>query len=258
MPLIKPENVMKRDDWSGQSQHPQEPKMVPNKETGMAWAEHQRIVAEAASLVSGSGVPESLKNLKLALTKRQDEGKKSSVYVSKGIHQPCTNPHMQLQTETHTKNNGSWGSAYIQTYHLNVSAEAQLDIEGMTDKFTWKGVQFTIGDGGQGKRWPEIANPVKKKAVGASGRRNSISGPAYADRVKQIAREAEAAAAEEAFDKLCTAFEQLHKTKPIDRNVRNDVGSVWSPKTHKVDKANGTGQISFKYKTTTKELQLVA
>ena len=103
MVLIKSSDVGKRSGWDGTSPHPQTGVPVPNKETAMDWTEHQNVVAASASLMAGTGIPEIFENLRIALGAIDRKDKKASIYVTKGIHQPHTNPHIRLETETITK-----------------------------------------------------------------------------------------------------------------------------------------------------------
>lgn len=256
MVLIKASEVGNRGGWDGTSPHPQTGVQVPNKETAMDWTEHQNVVAASASLMAGTGIPEIFENLRIALGNVSPKDKKASIYVTKGIHQPHTNPHIRIETETFTKLGNGWSNAYVQTYHLNVSAKEQPDITGMANRFSWTGVQYTFGEGGVGECWPVGVARTMKLRNGVAGRRNSVSGPEYAAKVKQLSDEAAAAKAVEDFDALCEAFEKLHKTKPIERTVLNDFGSAWVPKKHIVAKADGKGSIEFRYNPKNKQLTL--
>lgn len=247
---ILPSEVKSRSGWDKTSAHPIDPSIqVPNKETSMPWSEHQRIVAESAKLLVGDAVPEIFHNLRIALgiisSKKPMGGEEmqeetATIYVSKGIHQPQTNPHMQIETETKTIRTKGKGrgkttresKVYIQRYHLNVSVEVRKDITGMSGRFTWQGVQYTALDSdGKTVAWPVGVSIFMKLPTSDKMRRNSVSGSDYAEKVAQIAKEIEKAKLDAAFDELCKAFEKEYDIEPIDRTAFKN--SVWKPYTVK-------------------------
>jgi hypothetical protein len=118
---------------------------------------------------------------------RNDGG---TVYISKGIHQPDINPHMQLAVEKDDDKH---------LFHLLVSAHEVVTDGSGKEHFHWRGVGFT-------------ARPLKKKATLLTPaeydyvcwpvdvnvtpknhmlRRNSISGPQLQKLNVQIAEENE-------------------------------------------------------------------
>jgi hypothetical protein len=223
--------------------------MVPNKETSMTWAEHQNIVAQSRSVFAGARTADAVfDNLQVGLGTKTDASKEVKIFVSKGIHQPETNPHMQIETETVTvtttvvrgRSVKNSSGVYIQRFHLNLSAVDQPDIMGLTDRFIWRGVQYTQGADGT-NTWP-VAAPIIKKT-----RRNSVGGADYAAQVATNLLNAE-------FDALCRAFETLHNLEPIDRSIRTKVG--WAPHVAKVKAPSGAA-FKFKYNGVSKVLTKV-
>jgi hypothetical protein len=211
-----------------------------NKQTSMDWAEHQRIVCEAVGLlgdgtfggemegthnyISGA-VRAAFKELYAAYTRHG----KSEVRVSKGIHQPTVDPHLQLRTSTQ---HGS-GPVLHHKFHLNVSAEPLANVDGMAaGRFQWKPVQFSVAHGDQAYRWPRVAAiSPKDRHTNLRARRLSISTvdlqahmddlaekQAAADKAEQ---EAKALAAKQqkadTFDSALAAFLDQHggKTRKI-------------------------------------------
>ncbi len=188
-----------------------------NKETAMDWAEHQRIVCEARSLVQGdapgTGVPKKVfKQLKSAYN---DLSSRSIVRVSKGIHQPTVDPHLQLRVTTDF---GAEVSSH--KFHLNVSAVPVADPGGLGgERFQWKGVQFAFEHtDNQIYKWPAVATISKKGSNRA--RRLSISSvdlQAHIDEqlrlADQLKRDAAAAAAKDAFDTALAAFIKVNGGK---------------------------------------------
>jgi len=230
MPLILPSEIGQRGSWDGTSAHPVVAgRTVPNKETSMSWAEHQGIVLNASKLLIGA-VPEEFEDLKHAYHGEHSvsgTGSRSSVkiYVSKGIHQPETNPHIQLETEAQLLTHQFPGDKKsklvpktdapprIWKYHLDVSA---VDCKNKADSFQWVGVQFSRQVGSTIHVWPKTALVVMKSPATTVGRRNSISSADLAAHVDAVRLASEI----QAFDELCMAFETTHQIKPIDRNLR--------------------------------------
>ena len=104
--ISMPEDVLTTGEsggWDGNSVDSKTGKLHPNKETEMDWAEHQRIVFNARSLLAGpietnpSDVKKAFKELQSAYTEWTS---RSVVKVSKGIHQPFDKPHLQLRMVT--------------------------------------------------------------------------------------------------------------------------------------------------------------
>lgn len=192
----------------------------PNKQTSMDWAEHQRIVFEARGLL-GDGtfggemvgrrnyiagdVRTAFKQLYAAYAK----GGASVVRVSKGIHQPTVDPHLQLRTST--QHDG--GPVLHHKFHLNVSAEPVPDVDGLgSGRFIWKPVQFAMKHvDDEVYRWPRVVTISRKDPARQRGprvRRLSISPgmlQAHMDALEEerlAAEEVERAAAAEAAKKL--------------------------------------------------------
>jgi hypothetical protein len=129
--ITRPSDIEAGPDWNRRT-WPE-----PSLESNMDFKEHQRIAFDALQLLAGNlaaannAAGEKLKELKEAY----EGGDVDDVlYISKGIHQPAANPHMQLQLER-----GKLSTSY--TFHLNVSMS---DVPGLPNKyFHWVGVQFT-------------------------------------------------------------------------------------------------------------------
>ncbi|QYF95733.1 hypothetical protein KY495_11590 [Massilia sp. PAMC28688] len=186
----------------------------PNKETAMPWSEHQRIVCAAVHLLQGeppgnADVKKIFRELKSAYV---DPVGRSVVRVSKGIHQPTVDPHLQLRTIT------DWGGGNISyhKFHLNVSAVAVPATDNLDDdRFQWTPVQFTfLHTNNQTYAWPALAVPVEKK--GDLKRRLSISD---ADLKKHVAlqlalqRAAEKAKLDKEFNEAVDVFHKAHGGK---------------------------------------------
>jgi hypothetical protein len=230
MAPISPKDIGQRGSWDGFSDHPViVGRTVPNKDTSMDWPEHQSIIMKAAGLLA-LDVPPAFADLRHAFHGEKsvpDSGSVSTVkiYVSKGIHQPETNPHIQLETEAQLLGHSVRGdkksklvprtdvAPRVWKYHLNVSAVNTLS---KGDSFQWVGVQFTRQVGSTIHVWPAVATVVMKAPVTVVGRRSSISSSALAAHVEAARIAAEIAA----FDELSLAFETTHKIKPIDRQIR--------------------------------------
>lgn len=191
----------------------------PNKQTTMDWAEHQRIVAEARGLL-GDGtfgsetagpryitgaVRKAFKQLYAAYATNGA----SVVRVSKGIHQPRVDPHLQLRTSTQHADS----PVLHHKFHLNVSAEPVPDVDGLgTGRFIWKPVQFTMKHvDNETYRWPRVVTVSRKDPARQRGlrvRRLSISTAtlqAHMDALEEqrlAAEEAARAAAAEAAKQL--------------------------------------------------------
>jgi hypothetical protein len=122
-------------------------------ESDMDFEEHQRIAFNALQLLAGKlDVADNAAGKKLEQLKEAYESGDAEdvLYISKGIHQPNTNPHMQLKLKRGDKS---------YTYHLNVSV-SDADIPGLSQGyFHWIGVQFTAeADSGKVNAcWPLAA-----------------------------------------------------------------------------------------------------
>jgi len=184
--ITLPEHVLQADEgvtgfsWDGDSPHPQyADETVPNKESTMDWAEHQRIVCNARKLLTswtsdkhtGKG-KEAFKALNDAYNTPDS---RSVMRVSKGIHQPETNAHLQLRVVTGF-GSASKGTAasVVHTFHLNVAATEIKGVDGLVDRFQWEGVQFTYENASRWECWPALAVVPRMKNSTAS-RRLSIS-----------------------------------------------------------------------------------
>jgi hypothetical protein len=186
--ITLPEHVLSTDEcggWDGTSVDLNTNDVVPNKETSMSWAEHQRIVCEARSLLTGNIVmsPSAVKKTFLELQSAYNKSDSRSVIrVSKGIHQPATNPHLQLRMVTTFYQQGGQAQEKISKFHLDVSAQ---DTPEMADRFQWVGVRFSLKEGATVYKWPANANPVISKKA----RRNSVSFADLNDHIQKVAEE---------------------------------------------------------------------
>lgn len=174
------------DNWQGTSEDPNQLGVeVPNLESSMNLEEHRRIVLEAKSLFAGNAqfpaqggdAWESLRQLRTIFTTTSDK----VVRISKGIHQPGVDPHLQLSAAVTLGNE----TRNVQ-FHLNLTAEDR-DFDKTGDmRFTWKAVQFTAVSGKVLAAWPaNVARRVKEKNI----RRLSIS-PAEWQKVKDAMEQA--------------------------------------------------------------------
>lgn len=150
----------------------------------MDWAEHQRIVCSARGLLAGSietapaDVKKAFKELQSAYN---DANSRSVVKVSKGIHQPAVNPHIQLRMVSTFRNAGVVTES-VKQFHLDVSA---VDTPHMADAFQWTGVQFSYVHNNQTYKWPQNATPIIKKRE----RRNSVSSVDLNAHIQRVATE---------------------------------------------------------------------
>ncbi len=143
-----------------------------NTETTMGLEEHRRIVLAAVSLflpangaflTENSRPAEYLRQLKAVYTTTSNKALK----ISKGIHQPTVNPHMQLTLDVDID-----GKTIPVAFHLNVSARDKGDDTSGERRFVWEGVQFTAAGHGQVACWPKQVNVLCKETK--SMRRRSI------------------------------------------------------------------------------------
>ena len=231
--ITQPAHVLAADSkavgysWDGQSRDPNSRHWHPNKETAMDWAEHQRIVCEARKLLVNrpnlAGSPQNTYithaffDLYQAYTAND-----ATLRVSKGIHQPATNPHLQIIVSRKERTH---------KFHLNVSA---VDIEGIQDlefRFQWEAVQFTFMGNGYQYQWP-IGVLGKNKDFWE--RRLSISSAqlqAHKDQLQEIQREQQAREAQENARLLGERFESALATF-IQANLATN-GKIHVDRNHK-------------------------
>ena len=160
--------------WDGESEDSNTGKINPNKDTAMSWAEHQRIVCAARNLLATEiqMLPDEVKKIFDSLRSAFNDQKVSYVVrVSKGIHQPTVNPHIQLYLQGTFRQKGqTYLKDHGKKFHLNLSA---VDTAEKSDAFQWTGVQFSYIHDGLTYNWP--VNAVINKKSQALGRRNSVS-----------------------------------------------------------------------------------
>jgi hypothetical protein len=171
-----------------------------NKESDMDFAEHRRIVYDALCRLL-PGMPKTHKTfaqgklVELADAYNMND-EDDVLYISKGIHQPGSNPHMQLKLKRIQDGKEKWYGGV----HLNVSAvdpgkdvpsslsnreKKRLNDEGY---FHWVGVQFTAdADGSPRAFWPK-GDPARDMKNQATRRRMSIAPKDLQDKIDEINR----------------------------------------------------------------------
>ena len=215
--ITMPADVLATDvsgGWDGESEDTNTGRINPNKETGMSWAEHQRIVCAARSLLvteiqlAPDAVKKVFESLKAAFN---EQDSKYVVRVSKGIHQPTVNPHIQLYLQgTYRQQGQTFLQDHGKMFHLNLSA---VDTAEKSDSFQWKGVQFSYKHNGMFYQWPVNA-PITMKSM-AVGRRNSVSSVDLQTYIRKLADDKVAAENQLKQDKFETAWANLiAKHKP--------------------------------------------
>lgn len=198
--ITMPEDVLQADEgvvgftWDGTSAHPQDPDQeVPNKETTMDWAEHQRITCAAGKLLTSWTTGQHTGNGKAAFKALKDaydgvtNKGRSVLRVAKGIHQPLTNPHLQVRVVASYYNaQADTTTNFNYTFHLNVSA-TEVTADGLTDRFRWEPVQFSYEDANRWYRWPAVATHNRKNST--TKRRASISYASLVEHMEDLAEQ---------------------------------------------------------------------
>src|SRR5262245_49162921 len=123
--MIVQQDIRKDPDWDGKSVDSKTQRNEPNLESSMSFEEHLRIVSEALRTLLA--VPVTWSNDKkfkrpwVWLDKLKDAYDDPehlyTLLITKGIHQPITNPHMQLKLDYVDPTDGTEESI---TYHLDV------------------------------------------------------------------------------------------------------------------------------------------
>ncbi len=223
--ITLPEHVLQADkgvtgfSWDGESPHPEEPDvMVPNLESTMDWAEHQRIVCSARKLLTTWSADKHQGKAKDAFKALNDAyntpDSRSVLRVSKGIHQPLVNAHLQLRVDRTfgSASKGNEGSA-VYTFHLNVEASEIKGVEGLDNSFQWEGVQFSYKNEKVWAKWPALA--VAPRMKNKLTRRQSISAVDLAEHTRKLEQErkekerlAAAASLEEQIQKALAVLEE--------------------------------------------------
>jgi hypothetical protein len=211
------------DNWSGTSEDPNQPGVeVANRESTMDLDEHRRIVLAAKSLFAGNAqfpagggdAWESLRQLRTVFTTTSNQ----VVRISKGIHQPGVDPHIQLSMGVTIGN-----EVRNVQFHLNLTAEDRDYDKAGDMRFTWKAVQFTAVRGKVVAAWPTaVARKVKEKNI----RRLSIS-PAQWQVVKDAMDQA----------KLNTIEKDKKQASKDEVTAFTKAWSAFRPKNHATLKA---------------------
>jgi hypothetical protein len=162
-----------------------------NLESNMDFAEHQRIVFDALKLLAGAiAAAANAAGTTLGYLKTAAESNVVTdvLYISKGIHQPNTNPHLTLKLK---RAGGHW-----YTYHLNLHVD-DTDIAGLPQAyFHWVGVQFTAMSGASSACWPLVAvrdtkyhHPRRRMSIAPIDVQAKIEAIAEAERVERERQE---------------------------------------------------------------------
>lgn len=211
--ITRPDDVLSTGEsggWDGRSEDPSTGIEHDNKETAMDWAEHQRIVCEARKLLAGTieitprAVREAFRELQAAYN---DANSRSVVKVSKGIHQPTVNPHLQLRMLTTFRNNQVVNEV-VRKFHLDVSA---VDTPDMADRFQWTGVRFSYVHDERSYSWPVAANAVIVKRA----RRISVSSVDLSAHLQALELERQQEAARRQADTVDQQLREWMKTYGI-------------------------------------------
>jgi hypothetical protein len=195
--ITLPADIQQDANWDGYSKDSATGSTNPNKESAMGFAEHQRIVLNAKALLvnlnysdadqNANKAKKALMNLKEVYT---SAGSTGVLYITKGIHQPYANPHLQVSVVE----NGE--DAVL--YHLDVCDDTTVTDYSGSQHFHWRGVRFSARvrnnqpswaqDKFDCAEWPENV-PFAKRMH--KDRRNSIS-PGGLAGLNQMLQEAEA------------------------------------------------------------------
>jgi hypothetical protein len=138
--ITLPQHVDKDGNWNGRSIDPKTGDEHPNLESSMSWPEHQRIVIAAGGLLASLDYPQQdqdanrAKQALMVLKAVYTTPANIVLYVTKGIHRPTADPHMQLRVEFN-------GMTHL--YHLDVSLEQRVRDLNRNEYFHWKGVRFS-------------------------------------------------------------------------------------------------------------------
>lgn len=222
--ITVPGDVEKGGDWDGKS-HVDGVGEVDNLESAMDFAEHQRIVCDARGLLAsfsqgaaakwgtGKGDLECIVAFDHLKQCFESSTTKFKLTITKGIHQPLTNPHLQLTLHEAGKIDKG------RKFHLDVAAslvKSKLGAEE-PEAFIWQPVKFTYVDSQKHHCWPEAADPQLKKNTFGPGygntsrrRRNSISLATHNDRLAAL-EEKEAAQKAALAEKIAADKAALEK-----------------------------------------------
>ncbi len=179
--ITLPADVQQGDNWSGTSVDSKSGDTVKNLDSRMTFQEHQRIVVGAKGLIESLDYPQDecdANKAKAALMRLKDaytSNDSGVVYIAKGIHQPASNPHIQLSVEK---------DGETTLYHLDVSAHTIVTDHAGNEHFHWRGVCFSARIKNDKPGWDPEQYDTAFWPVGAmvtpksyKARRNSISGP---------------------------------------------------------------------------------
>lgn len=203
-------HVLQHDNWDGVSVNSVTRDTQWNKDSGMGWAEHQRIVVEARALLQGDiATGDDAADAKFeALQATYNEDTPGIVVViTKGIHQAGSDAHMQIQlVEENERNTKGAGT----TFHLNLQPTDSGALVGIGESFFhWKGTQFKCWVGQTAYFWPS------PEICGRRGRRNSISATGLAAHVVAVAKEEARLKADAAFQSTWDKFKNLPANKDL-------------------------------------------
>lgn len=242
--ITLPADILQDTNWDGYSKDPGTGSTNANKETAMNFAEHQRIVLDAKALLVNlnySDQDQQANKAKKALMVLKEVYNSAAstgvLYITKGIHQPYANPHLQVSVVED-------GEDPV-FYHLDVCDDTTVTDAVGTQHFHWRGVRFSarLRNGqpswAQDKydvaEWPENV-PFAKRMN--KDRRNSIS-PARLVALNLELQEAEAkrqqqAARDKSRNTILATVEAKLKLKP-ERAAARAMASFW----------NGEGAVNF-------------
>lgn len=134
-----------------------------------------------------------------------------------------------------------------------------MPLAQMDGRFKWTGVQFSCSDDANTvHEYPVGVVPQMKAPATTRDRRNSVSTADLSAHVKALEAAAALLAAEEAFDKLCLAFETTHAIKPINRSIRTAKSTGWTKPTYTGLAKTGPATIKFQYDGIGLKFSLVA
>lgn len=230
-------DVQQDPNWNGRSLVHHEgggSEMVDNLESTMSFAEHQRIVCAARQLIvtfapdkttwaAGGATTAALAAFADMRECYDSADTRLTLKVSKGIHQPYHDPHMQL--ELHRDGEAIKG----RRFHLNVSATPLAERPDYLSEQTYQWAAHSFGFMVDKRifQWPENAGErlVKHRAFKGATRRNSISD----DGLKQARIAHEMAVAKAARDEKVSKVLGPALVKFANENKKNGIPFLRKP-----------------------------